>query len=113
MAIKGFLSKRSCWHPHCQHTCPSYAPAPGESLYLSGSIFTKLKSLSNLASRCCVFLKKGKFLWNATGSSILLAGVTNAPDKYNVGENVLIQLDINSNDIKGDNALMYRLQKIK
>ena len=57
--------------------------------------------------------KKGTFLWDAYGSSILLDGITNAPDKYKVGENVLIQLDMNGNDIKGDLALKYRLQKIK
>ena len=57
--------------------------------------------------------KKGTFLWDAYGSAIFLDGITNAPDKYKVGENVLIQLDMNGNDIKGDLALRYRLQKIK
>jgi heat shock protein HslJ len=55
--------------------------------------------------------KKGKFIWDAYGGSILLDGITNAPDKYKVGENVLIQLDLNGNTITGDNAAKYRLTK--
>jgi uncharacterized lipoprotein NlpE involved in copper resistance len=59
------------------------------------------------------FEKKGKFIWDAYGSTILLSGITNAPDKYKVGENVLIQLDMSGNTITGDLADKYRLQKIK
>jgi uncharacterized lipoprotein NlpE involved in copper resistance len=59
------------------------------------------------------FEKKGTFIWDAYGGTILLDGITNAPDKYKVGENVLIQLDMNGNVITGNIADKYRLQKVK
>ena len=69
----------------------------------------------------CFLTKEILFIWWACilfGDTKLrnpdaLNNNINAPDKYKVGENVLIQLDMNGNDIKGDLALRYRLQKIK
>jgi copper homeostasis protein (lipoprotein) len=56
-------------------------------------------------------VKKGKFSWNAAGNTITLAGITNAPSQYLVGENQLIQLDMQGNRITGDMAAKYSLAK--
>jgi uncharacterized lipoprotein NlpE involved in copper resistance len=56
--------------------------------------------------------KKGTFTWNKEGNKIALSGIENAPVWYLVGENRLIQLDMNGNAITGDNAVKYHLRKI-
>lgn len=55
--------------------------------------------------------KKGRFSWNKEGSVITLEGIKNAPSQYQVGENMLIQLDIQGKKITGDNAALYQLIK--
>jgi uncharacterized lipoprotein NlpE involved in copper resistance len=53
---------------------------------------------------------KGSWKW-ADGSTIVLEGITNAPAKYFVGENKLIQLDMEGKRIEGALADKYVLNK--
>ena len=59
-------------------------------------------------------LTKGTFSWNKEGSKITLQGLDkkNQPGIYQVGENRLIQLDINGKRITGDLASRYELNKV-
>ena len=56
--------------------------------------------------------KTGKFTWNTAGSTITLDGISNAPNQYLVGENVLFQLDMSGKRITGDLAEKYQLKKV-
>ncbi|HMO62405.1 MAG TPA: copper resistance protein NlpE [Ferruginibacter sp.] len=58
------------------------------------------------------FEQKGSFSWNGAGGIITLSGISNAPSQYLVGENVLVQLDLEGNRISGELADKYRLQKL-
>ncbi|MEZ4647701.1 MAG: copper resistance protein NlpE [Candidatus Eisenbacteria bacterium] len=60
-----------------------------------------------------VFERSGAVVWSDDGGSIRLGGVTQGPDRYLVGENVLIQLDREGNRITGDLAQSYRLAKVR
>jgi len=53
----------------------------------------------------------GAFSWNDTGNTITLAGITNAPSQYFVGENSLTQLDMQGEKITGTLAARYVLIK--
>ena len=58
-------------------------------------------------------LLKDKFEWNTTGSEITLFGIDkNAPSKYLVGENRLIQLDVNGKRMLSDVEPQYTLAKV-
>ena len=57
--------------------------------------------------------EEGKFTWNEAGNTIILSGITDAPSKYFVAENKLIQLDMEGNRITGELADMYVLHKIR
>ena len=53
---------------------------------------------------------KGSFTWDATGSIITLKGKS-ANYKYKVGENMLIQLDMEGKEIDGPNKDLYVFKK--
>ena len=53
---------------------------------------------------------KGSFTWDATGSMITLKGKS-ANYKYKVGENMLIQLDMEGKEIDGPNKDLYVFKK--
>lgn len=53
---------------------------------------------------------KGSFTWDSTGSIITLKGKT-ANYKYKVGENKLIQLDMDGKEIDGPNKDLYVFKK--
>ena len=57
------------------------------------------------------FEKKGSFTWNTAGTTITLGGITDGATQYIVGENKLIQLDLQGNRITGENAGKYELVK--
>ena len=57
------------------------------------------------------FEESGKFNWDNTGSIIMLQGITNAPSYYQVGENQLVQLDMQGKKIDGKLADLYILKK--
>ena len=59
-----------------------------------------------------IFEERGSFTWNEEGNTIILSGITGAPSKYFVGENKLIQLDMDGNRITGELADMYILHKL-
>ena len=54
---------------------------------------------------------KGKFKWDEAGNTISLAGITNRPGKYFVGENYLAQMDMSGKRITGGLADKYILAK--
>jgi copper homeostasis protein (lipoprotein) len=53
----------------------------------------------------------GNFSWNKEGNTIVLGGIKNGPAKYFVGENSLIQLDMEGEKITGNLAEKYILSK--
>lgn len=53
---------------------------------------------------------KGSFTWDTTGSVITLKGKT-ANYKYKVGENILIQLDMDGKEIDGPHKDLYIFKK--
>lgn len=55
----------------------------------------------------------GTFVWNKEGNIIVLDNISNAPNKYFVKENSLVQLDMEANFISGDLADKYILQKVE
>lgn len=58
-----------------------------------------------------VFEREGTFTWNEQGNAITLKGIPDGPDRYQVGENILVQLDKAGNRITGDLAAKYILRK--
>jgi uncharacterized lipoprotein NlpE involved in copper resistance len=58
-----------------------------------------------------VFQEAGSFVWDKTGAIISLEGLKGSPSQYKVGENRLIQLDMEGKVIEGDLAEKYVLTK--
>lgn len=58
-----------------------------------------------------VFIEEGSFSWNDAGNTIILDKVEDSSNKYFVGENSLIQLDMEGERITGDLANNYILRK--
>lgn len=58
-----------------------------------------------------VFQETGSFVWDKTGGIIKLEGLKGRPAQYKVGENQLIQLDMEGNVITGSLAEKYVLTK--
>lgn len=58
-----------------------------------------------------VFEEKGNFIWDKKGGKISLLGLKGRPSQYKVGENKLIQLDVNGKAIIGALAEKYVLTK--
>jgi uncharacterized lipoprotein NlpE involved in copper resistance len=58
-----------------------------------------------------VFEKEGTFTWDTTGSVISLNDLKGSPNQYRVGENKLIQLDMEGKEILGTLAKKYILKK--
>ena len=58
-----------------------------------------------------IFEEKGNFVWDKSGGSITLKGLKDRLSNYKVGENRLIQLDMNGNIISGALAEKYVLAK--
>ena len=56
--------------------------------------------------------EKGTFTWNKEGNTILFKEIKNAPNQYFVGENTLIQLDMDGKRITGELANKYVLVKL-
>jgi uncharacterized lipoprotein NlpE involved in copper resistance len=56
------------------------------------------------------FIHEGNFTWNKTGEIIVL-DIENIPPYYKVGENRLIQLDMQGKPITGELADLYILEK--
>lgn len=58
-----------------------------------------------------IFQETGNFVWDKTGGIIKLEGLKGSPSQYKVGENRLIQLDMEGNIIDGALAEKYVLKK--
>lgn len=58
-----------------------------------------------------VFEQKGNFLWNENGDKIIINEKGSNQRSYLVGENYLIQLDLEGNRITGELADKYYLKK--
>lgn len=72
---------------------------------------TFIKQVQYLGKDDKVVEKEGSFKWNETGNQITLEGITDAPSQFIVGENRLIQLDMNGDRISGELADKYILSK--
>lgn len=72
---------------------------------------TFVKKVEYLGKDQEVFENQGTFKWNETGNRIILEGLEDTPNQFIVGENVLIQLDIQGNRITGEMADKYILTK--
>ncbi len=72
---------------------------------------TYVKRTKYLGKDSKVFEEKGRYTWNEAGNTIKLDGIKDAPDRYFVGENHLIQLDLNGNKITGNLGDKYVLAK--
>lgn len=68
------------------------------------------QTVSYIGKENSTFTKTGKYTWNEAGDTITLNGA-NAPNQYFVGENKLIQLDMDGQMITGELADMYVLKK--
>jgi copper homeostasis protein (lipoprotein) len=53
----------------------------------------------------------GKFKWNREGNIITLSGLKDMPDQYQVGEDIVTQLDMSGKKIEGNLAVNYTLSK--
>lgn len=60
-----------------------------------------------------VFLRDGNFSWMDDGNHIVLEGIQDAPNIYQVGENHLRQRDMEGKPITGDMADRYVLHKVE
>jgi uncharacterized lipoprotein NlpE involved in copper resistance len=58
-----------------------------------------------------VFEEKGSYAWNSEGNTITLSGIKSGPHQYFVGENTLIQLNMDGKRITGNLADKYVLRK--
>lgn len=65
-----------------------------------------------LGKREKIHREKGTFTWNKDGNTIVLNEIKNAPNQYFVGENTLIQLDMEGKRITGELANKYVLVKL-
>ena len=65
-----------------------------------------------LGKREKIHREKGTFTWNKDGNTIILNEIKNAPNQYFVGENTLIQLDMEGKRITGELANKYVLVKL-
>jgi copper homeostasis protein (lipoprotein) len=72
---------------------------------------TYLLEMKYLGKSDKIFRFSGGFVWNENGSTVILQGIENGPTMYFVGENVLIQLDMDGNRITGELAGAYLLHK--
>ncbi|MCH8557372.1 MAG: copper resistance protein NlpE [Balneolia bacterium] len=54
---------------------------------------------------------EGEYSWNDAGNTITLQGLEDQPSQYFVGENMLVQLDMDGNRVTGELAEMYILTK--
>jgi copper homeostasis protein (lipoprotein) len=57
------------------------------------------------------FEQTGSFPWNEAGNTVILAELKNRPDRYFLGENWVLQFDMEGNKIPGKLAEKYRLRK--
>lgn len=55
--------------------------------------------------------ERGTFSWDASGSVIVLNGLDHKPNQYKVGENHLVQMDMQGKIVEGNLASKYILQK--
>ncbi|VXB76919.1 NlpE N-terminal domain-containing protein [Flavobacterium sp. 9R] len=55
--------------------------------------------------------EKGTFSWDESGSVIILNGLEHKPNQYKVGENHLVQMDMQGKIVEGNLASKYILQK--
>jgi len=55
--------------------------------------------------------EKGTFSWDESGSVIILNGLEHKPNHYKVGENHLVQMDMQGKIVEGSLASKYILQK--
>ncbi|MEX0636212.1 MAG: copper resistance protein NlpE [Ferruginibacter sp.] len=82
------------------------------SITLNKDLIYAIKTTYLGKNKTAVIEKKGSFIWNKKGNIITWDNVKSAPSKYLVGENKLIQLDINGKRMEGSLAAKYVLKKM-
>lgn len=55
--------------------------------------------------------EEGTFSWDKSGTIVTLEGISNSPNQYFVGENTLVMLNKDGEQVQGDLAAMYELKK--
>jgi uncharacterized lipoprotein NlpE involved in copper resistance len=87
------------------------ADAPGIKVQINLNLDETYEIRYEYIGKTGEFIDKGTFKWDQTGSTITL-NATDMPPYYKVGENILIQLDMQGNLITGSLADQYVLRKI-
>jgi uncharacterized lipoprotein NlpE involved in copper resistance len=59
------------------------------------------------------YKEAGNFKWDGAAGNITLLGIKEYPPYYKVGENMLLQLDMEGKKITGNLANNYKLEKVK
>ena len=98
------------YHGTYQGTVPCASCEGIQTVIILGENDYKLETVY-LGKDSTVYKEAGTYSWNADGQVITLAGIENGPNQYFVGENYLIQLDMDGNKITGDLAGNYILVK--
>lgn len=86
------------------------ADCEGMSVSITLEKDTYMKKLEYIGKEG-VYMDTGKYTWNDEGNTVILEGITDAPNQYFVGENCLIQLDMDGNRITSEFADLYVLKK--
>ncbi|TBX68770.1 META domain-containing protein [Flavobacterium silvisoli] len=60
-----------------------------------------------------IFEQKGTYSWNKSGNIIKFDNAEDGPNRYEVGKNILLQLDMSGKRITGNHAAEYILAKQK
>lgn len=81
------------------------------TLYLSNESKYVLQTNYLGKKEAVVNEKRGTYSWNEVGNTVILSGIKSGPSQYFVGENYVVQLDMEGNKIAGDLADNYILQK--
>lgn len=70
-------------------------------------------SASYMGKSLAPFEQQGRFAWDPAGGIVILDGLRDRPNRYLVGENHLVQLDMEGRRITGPLADRYRLAKVE
>ncbi|MDR0552105.1 MAG: copper resistance protein NlpE N-terminal domain-containing protein [Spirochaetaceae bacterium] len=99
------------WEGVYTGTIPA-ADGPGINVRITLNTDETYEMTSDYIDRDGVFTESGKFSWDESGGIIILdVDPQKQPSKYRVGENTLMQLDLEGNEITGMFADNYILHK--
>ncbi|UJP63708.1 copper resistance protein NlpE N-terminal domain-containing protein [Mongoliitalea daihaiensis] len=99
------------WNGTYKGTLPCADCAGIETKIIIKSDETFERSMKYLGKEDDLFFDQGTFEWDDLGRTITLTNESDEKQSYQVGENILFQLDQDGNRITGDLAEMYTLVK--